>query len=484
MQFVSIKGDSPKVNFEAAILNGFAPDGGLYVPDALPQISLEMLRSWKNLSYPELVYEIVSLFISETIIPPHDLRKIIKTAYDTFEKDNTIPLYPMKTKPRTYVMELFYGPTLSFKDVGLAFLVNTVNYFLQRKGERQTLVVATTGDTGPAAAYYAAGKSNLEAWTLYPKGMITPEQERQMTTLPQPNIHAVGVSGCPEGGDDLDTVIKQMYANKAFKEKLNLSSVNSINWGRIMVQTVHYFYGYLQVADEIGEPIHFCVPSGGFGNLCAGSLARLMGLPIDMLVVGNNKNACLHRIFSEGKFSKAPIHETASSAIDILIPLNFWRYLYFVTGKNAAQMKAWISTFEQTGSLQFDEKTYQTYANGFLSTSISDDETLQTINDISQTENYLLDPHSAVAVCTANKLADKLGDKKVLCLATAHPAKFPDIIKKALNTEDLPEQARHHTIELAKRRCERVYLCDHEHLEKALMHAMENVARHFQSASR
>jgi len=439
MQFVSVKGDSPKVNFEEAILNGFAPDGGLYVPDTLPQIPLETLRSWRNLSYPELVFEITSLFIPETIIPPNDLREIIKTAYDTFEKEDIIPLHPLKIKRHTYIMELFYGPTLSFKDVGLAFLVNTVNYFLQRKGEKQTVVVATTGDTGPAAAYYAAGKSNLEAWTLYPKGMITPEQERQMTTL-------------PEGGDDLDAVIKQLFANKTFKEKLNLSSVNSINWGRIMVQTVHYFYGYLQLADGVGEPIHFCVPSGGFGNLCAGSLARLMGLPIDFLVVGNNKNACLHRIFSEGKFSKAPIHETASSAIDILIPLNFWRYLYFVTGKNPTQMKAWINTFEQTGSLQFDEKTYQTYASGFLSTSISDEETLQTIKEIYQAENYLLDPHSAVAVCTANKLVNNLGDKKLVCLATAHPAKFPEIIKKALHTDELPEQARHHSIELAKRR--------------------------------
>ncbi len=474
MKFVSVKGDSPKVDFETAILNGFAPDGGLYVPEQLPKISLETLQTWKSLSYRELVFEITSLFIPEKIIPTPDLKQIIKTAYDTFEKEETIPLHPLKNKPNTYIMELFYGPTLSFKDVGLAFLVNVVNYFLQRKDEKQTVVVATTGDTGPAAAYYAAGKSNLDAWTLYPKGMITPEQERQMTTLPHPNIHPVGVWNCPEGGDDLDAVIKQLYAHKAFKEKLHLTSVNSINWGRIMVQSVHYFYGYLQLAEELGEPIHFCVPSGGFGNLCAGSLARLMGLPVEFLVIGNNKNACLHRIFSSGEFSKAPIHETASSAIDILIPLNFWRYLYFATDKNPAQMKEWISTFEQTGMLQFDEATYQAYAKGFLSTSISDEETLETIKTLYESEDYLLDPHSAVAVCTANKLADKLGDGKILCLATAHPAKFPDIIKKALHCEDLPEQARHHSIELAKRRCEKVYLCEQEHLEEALMHAMES----------
>ena len=200
-------------------------------------------------------------------------------------------------------MELFYGPTISFKDIGLAFLVNLVNFFLERKKKHLTIVVATTGDTGPATAYFAAGKSNLDAWVLYPKDKITEEQERQMTTLPHNNIHPVGVSNCPDGGDDLDLVIAKLYANKRFKEKLKLSSVNSINWGRIMMQMVHYFYGYLQVVNEIGERVHMAVPSGGFGNLCAGALARKMGLPITTLISANNKNACLHRIFSQGFFS-------------------------------------------------------------------------------------------------------------------------------------------------------------------------------------
>ena len=207
-------------------------------------------------------------------------------------------------------MELFYGPTLSFKDVGMSFMVNLVNFFLKRKNEHLSVIVATTGDTGPAAAHFIAGKSNLDGWILYPKGLITEAQERQMTTLPHTNIHPVGVSNCPEGGDDLDVVISQLYADDAFKNKLKLSSVNSLNWGRIMMQTVHYFYGYLRIAKEVGAPVNMAVPSGGFGNLCAGGLARKMGLPIHYLVVANNQNACLNRIFTQGVFSKQPIHET------------------------------------------------------------------------------------------------------------------------------------------------------------------------------
>lgn len=473
MQYSSNKGTAPKVTFEDAVLNGYAPDGGLYVPERLPKISLATLTKWKHLSYTELVFEITSLFIDKEIIPPQDLQQIIQTAYGTFDKEDIIPIHPLSTQKNRYVMELFHGPTLSFKDVGMAFLVNTVNYFLQKRGEKQTVVVATTGDTGPAAAYYTAGKSNLEAWTLYPKGLVTPEQERQMTTLPHPNIHAVGVLNCPEGGDDLDAVISKMYNTPAFKKKLNLTSVNSLNWGRIMVQMVHYFYGYLQVADTVGEPVHFCVPSGGFGNLCGGSLARLMGLPIGFLIAANNKNACLHRIFTEGKFSKAPIHETVSSAIDILVPINFWRYLYFAIGEQSKKIKAWMQAFEETGTVQFDQHTFQSYATGYLSLSNSDEDTLSTIKELYEAENYLLDPHSAVAVCTAKRLADKLGTIKTICLATAHPCKFSKTIKQALQTDTLPTQAQHPSIELAKRRCEKVYLCEQEHLEEALMTAME-----------
>ena len=231
-----------------------------------------------------------------------------------------------------------------------------------------------------------------------------------------------------------------------------------------MMQTVHYFYGYFRVIDRVGERISMSVPSGAFGNLCAGGLARKMGLPINNYIVANNQNACLHRIFSKGVFTKKAIHETASSAIDILVPYNFWRYLHFATdGKIPNKINGWIEEFSATGKVEFDKEIYHAYRKGFLSCSISDEETLYSIKKIFTSENYLLDPHGAVAVSALDKFEKELADEKVICLATAHPAKFPDTIKTALGQEDLPEAATHHSIETAKRRCEKVYLCDHSY---------------------
>ena len=474
IKYISNRGGVKAVDFETAILDGFAGDGGLYVPEKIPQISLERLDEWKNLGYVDLAFEVLSLYMDRSIMSAQELKNLLQTAYAPFTNKEVIPLHKMQSRKDTYVMELFHGPTISFKDVGLAFLVNLVNFFLERKKQKLTLIVATTGDTGPATAYFAAGKSNLDTWVLYPKGMITDEQERQMTTLPHANIHPVGVSGCPDGCDDLDLVIAKLYANKPFKDKLQLSSVNSINWGRIMMQTVHYVYGYLQICDEVGEEINISVPSGAFGNLCAGGLARKMGLPIANYVVANNTNACLNRIFSEGIFTKEAIIETPSNAIDILIPYNFWRFLHFMTdGKISKKIDAWVQEFQKIGIVKFDTDTYIKYSKGFLSNSASDEETLHLIKQIYEAEDYLLDPHSAVAVVAADKLKTELKGKKLICLATAHPAKFPDTILKALEVEVLPAAAKHFSVEAAKSKCEKVYLCHHDHLEEALIGAME-----------
>ncbi|TMM57319.1 threonine synthase [Maribacter algarum] len=469
MQFVSNTGGGIPVDLETAILDGFASDGGLYVPSELPKISLEQLKKWRDLAYVDLAFEILSLFINRSVISEFELKKLLKDAYTPFEKPEVIPLYKMESQKDIHIMELFYGPTISFKDVGLAFLVNLVDFFLKRKNEFKSLIVATTGDTGPATAYFTAGKSNLSAWVLYPKGLITEEQERQMTTLTHSNIHPVGVSNCLDGGDDLDLVIANLYANIQFKEKVHLSSVNSINWGRVMMQTVHYFYGYLKVVETIGEEINMSVPSGAFGNLCAGGLARKMGLPIDKYVIANNTNACLHRIFSEGVFSKQPIFETPSSAIDILIPYNFWRFLYFCVDEDATKIKKWSDEFKTFGKVEFDKETLAAYSEGFLTASISDERTLEVIKEVYTTENYLLDPHGAVALAAVHDLKDILGDKKLVCLATAHPAKFPQVMKDALQVKTISEKGKHPSIEKAKTLREKVYLIDCYHLEEELL---------------
>ena len=472
MRFISNKGRGQPVDFETAILDGFAADGGLYVPESIPKISTAQLQQWQQLDYINLAYEILSLYIDKSILNEKELKGILQAAYQDFEKDDIIPIHQLTSRPQTFIMELFHGPTVSFKDIGLAFLVNLVNYFLKRKNDTLSLVVATTGDTGPATAYFAAGKSNLQAWVLYPKDMITREQERQMTTLPHHNVHPVAVSNCPEGGDDLDLVIAKLYANKKFKETLKLSSVNSINWGRIMMQTVHYFYGYFKVVNTIGEPINMSVPSGGFGNLCAGGLARKMGLPINYFIAANNENDSLNRIFSNGVFTKAPMQQTLSSAIDILIPYNFLRYLY-IAGVETTAIKNIIDEFNRTGHVAFNKELQHIFNDGFISNKASDTETLNIIKDVFDTDNYLLDPHGAVAVVAAETYKNRFKDMKMICLATAHPAKFPKVIKQALQINELPNQGTHFSIEAAKSKCEKVYLCDHHNLERALIHIME-----------
>ena len=478
--FVSTKGGVAPVDFETAVLQGFAADGGLFVPETIPRISEERLREWSGLSYVDLAFEILSLFIERTILSADELRELLRDSFNTFEHPDVIPVVSLETKPNTYIMELFQGPTLSFKDVAMGFLVNCVDFFLQKKDSRVSLLVATTGDTGPAAAHASAGKQTIDCWVLYPRGMISEEQERQMTTLEAPNVHAVEVSGCRNGGDDLDLVIAQMFADEGLKKRLQLSSVNSINWCRVMVQTVHYFFGYFRVVDTVGERVVFSVPSGAFGNLFGGYMARVMGLPVETFVCANNDNATLHRVFSSGKFTKKDLKQTVSSAIDIVIPYNFWRYLYFVSGCDHNKIRQWMSDFQDHGGVQLDPHTAGEVKKGFTSTSITDEQTISTMATVYKDHGgYLLDPHAAVAVAAAGMLSSEFSpDTKVVCLATAHPAKFPDAIRKALALDGpLPEGAKHKSIEAAKDLFQRCRSCDCTQLTHALRHAMESVAK-------
>ncbi|MEN8246719.1 MAG: threonine synthase [Thermodesulfobacteriota bacterium] len=477
--FISTRGEVAPVDFETAVLQGFAADGGLYVPETIPRISEEQLQKWSRLSYVDLAFEILSLFIERTIIPADELRKLLAGSFDRFENPDILPVVRLKTKPNTYILELFQGPTLSFKDVAMGFLVNTIDFFLERKNDWMSLVVATTGDTGPAAAHASAGKKSIECWVLYPDGMISEEQARQMTTLDAPNVHAVGVSDCPDGGDDLDLVLARMFADDHLRKKLKLSSVNSINWCRVMVQAVHYFYSYFRVVDQVGEKIVFSVPSGAFGNLFGGYLARAIGLPVKAYICANNQNAALHRVLSTGRFTKRDLIPTLSSAIDIVVPYNFWRYLYFASGQDYSKIRQWMDDFQKKGAVQLDSRTADAIREGYISASITDEQTLSTIADTYQSrDGYLLDPHGAVAIAAADMLSNTFAsDTKIVCLATAHAAKFPDVVRKALSVGgELPEQAIHRSIEDAKERCQHMRLCDYSKLAPSLKNAMQSVA--------
>ena len=296
-----------------------------------------------------------------------------------------------------------------------------------------------------------------------------------MTTLNASNVHPVGVENCPDGGDDLDLVVAKLFADEGLKQQLHLSSVNSINWCRVMVQAAHYFYGYYRVVDNPGDEIAFSVPSGAFGNLFGGYLARAMGLPVHTYICANNVNKALHTAFSEGLFAKKDLIQTLSSAIDIVVPYNFWRFLYFSIGSDGEMLKRMMDEFNANGVIELDAPIIASIQQGFKSASIGDEETAQTIIQTFNRYGYLLDPHTAVAVAAAGRFEDTLpSDCRIVCLATAHPAKFPDITRDVLGCgSDLPEQGKHETLERAAKVCQQLRICDLENLEFALVEAIE-----------
>ncbi len=476
IKYASTKGGISPVGFDEAILQGFAEDGGLFVPEVIPKITEEQLRQWSSYDYPSLAYEMLSLFIDPQIIDSAELKRLIAESFSSFQHPDLMPLVNLGGNPDFYIMELFHGPTLSFKDIAMGFLVRTMDHLLEKRGQKINLILATTGDTGPAAANAAAGRKTIDCWPLFPEGMISVEQEQQMTTLQEENIHPVAVENCVDGGDDLDIVVAKMFSNQEQKKRLKLSSVNSINWCRVMVQAVHYAYGYFKACKKVGDPVVFSVPSGAFGNLCAGDLARKMGIPISSFICANNYNQTLHTTFSTGLFKKRDLIQTVSSAIDIVVPYNFWRFLYFNTNFDSAKISEMMSDFQEKGEVQLDIATHNRIRKGFESIAISDGITLSTIKETYENFDYLLDPHGAVAVAAANVLRSTLdNDTPVVCLATAHPAKFPKITSKALGGEnELPEQAIHSTLEAAKSLPEKKLRSNLMNLEPFLCQCIED----------
>lgn len=475
LKYVSTKGETSPVDFETAVLRGFADDGGLFVPQEIPRVSKDQLEKWSTLSFDNLAFELLSLYIDRSIIPETDLKDLIRKSTQPFNHPEILPVIPLGKDSNHFIMELFHGPTLSFKDVAMGFLINTMDYFLTCKNETVSLLIATTGDTGPAAAYASCGKKTVDTWVLYPRGFISEAQERQMTTLGAPNVHAVCVENCPSGGDDLDLVIGQLFADKKLVEKRRLSSVNSINWCRVMYQMVHYFHAYFKIADNIEDKIAFSVPTGAFGNLFAGYLAREMGLPVVALICANNSNATVHRVLETGTFSQKSLKQTPSNAIDIALPYNYWRFLYYISGQDGKAIQGWMNQYDEKGEVRFDESMMERIKQGFLSAAISGEETLSTISDTyDMCDGYLLDPHGAVAVAAAEKLMpDLCANTKVVSLLTAHPSKFPDITRRALNIDGkLPPSGLHDSIERVKDHFQQVNLCDCSKLKAALIHGM------------
>jgi threonine synthase len=423
---------------------GLATDGGLLLPERIPSISAETLRAWSTLSYRDLAFAIISLYTDD--IPANDLKSLIDHSYDTFTHPE---ITPVVHKDGVYILELFHGPTLAFKDVALQLLGNLFEYLLKERQQKMNIVGATSGDTGSAAIYGVRGKDNINIFILHPAGKTSPIQALQMTTVTDPNVHNIAVHGT---FDDCQNIVKSLFNDLPFKEKYSLGAVNSINWARVLAQVVYYFYAYFRVAAETGNnKIVFSVPTGNFGDIFAGYVAKCMGLPIAKLLLATNENNILTRFINEGDYSTGKVVQTVSPSMDIQLASNFERYVYYLFEENPARVREAFTNLGTTGNILFTESEMQRVREEFCSDSIDQFGTLQTIAEFYNATGYLLDPHTAVGVGAAKELVKD--DTPVICLATAHPAKFPDAVAKATG-EEPPQPTSIQGIEKLPTRCE------------------------------
>ncbi|MFT7129262.1 MAG: threonine synthase [Gammaproteobacteria bacterium] len=423
MKYISTRGQAPALNFEEVLLTGLAPDGGLYVPEKLPQFSQQEIASWTSLSYTDLAFKIVEPFVNECI-PAADLKAIIDDTYSDFRHPAVAPL--VQLDHNEWVLELFQGPTLAFKDFALQMLGRLLDYILERRHQKVVIMGATSGDTGSAAIQGCKRCSNIDIFILHPYQRVSEVQRRQMTTVLADNIHNIAVKG---NFDDCQSMVKASFNDKSFlPEGRQLVAVNSINWARIMAQIVYYFYAALSLGGPL-RPVAFSVPTGNFGDIYAGYLASKMGLPIDQLIVATNTNDILHRCISNNDFVKHELEHTLSPSMDIVISSNFERILFDCYDRDGIAIGDLMERF-QTEDVVLSNSAFANLNGIFDSYTVDDNQTIKTIEDVYDNNEYLLDPHSAIGVEAARKVRRSF-DIPMITLATAHPAKFPEAVMKA-----------------------------------------------------
>lgn len=441
MKYISTRGDAPALSFEDVVLTGLAPDGGLYVPENLPKFSQEEIASWAGLSYQELAFKVIHPFVAGEV-PDAELKKIIDDSYSTFRHDAIAPL--VQTGHNEWILELFQGPTLAFKDFALQFLGNLLDYILKKRDQKVVVMGATSGDTGSAAIEGCRHCDNIDIFILHPNKRVSDVQRRQMTTVLEKNVHNIALEG---NFDDCQNMVKASFGDQSFlPEGRQLVAVNSINWARIMAQIVYYFYAGLALGAP-ARPVSFSVPTGNFGDIFAGYLAKQMGLPIDQLVIATNANDILHRCISENDHSKKDLIHSLSPSMDIMVSSNFERLLFDLYGRDGSSIKQLMEDFK-SGSMSLSEEALSTARELFTSYRLDDDEMMEVIREVFDHTEYLLDPHTAIGVQAARKTRRRQ-DIPMVCLSTAHPAKFPEAVRKAGQTDDpaLP----HHMADLFDR---------------------------------
>jgi len=423
MKYISTRGNAPTLNFEQVLLTGLAADGGLYVPESLPTFSAEAIAEMAGLPYPELAYRIVSPFIGDCI-PEDDLRTILDDTYAEFRHDAVAPL--VQIAPNQWVLELFHGPTLAFKDFALQLLGRLLDYVLEREHRKVVIMGATSGDTGSAAIEGCRRCNNIDIFILHPHDRVSDVQRRQMTTVTGDNIHNLAVQG---NFDDCQAMVKASFKQREFlPADRDLVAVNSINWARIMAQIVYYFHA----AVALGAPhrkMAFSVPTGNFGDIFAGYLASKMGLPIERLVIATNRNDVLHRVMTTATYGRQPLEQSLSPSMDITVSSNFERLLFDLYDRKGDDIADLMARFED-GDIAFSDTAMARCRELFSSQCVSDEETGAQIAATWEGCEYLLDPHSAIGVKAALD-AGVATDVAMVTLATAHPAKFPAAVSSA-----------------------------------------------------
>lgn len=422
MDYISTRGEAPALGFCDALLAGLARDGGLYVPREWPVLTKKEIRAFRGKSYQEVAFAVLSPFTNGEI-PADVFRGMIDDAYATFRHPAVAPL--VQTGPNSFVMELFHGTTLAFKDVAMQLLARLMDYALEKRGQRATIVGATSGDTGGAAIDAFAGRERTDIFILFPHGKVSPVQQRQMTTSTAANVHALAIKG---NFDDCQNLVKAMFNDAAFRDKIKLSGVNSINWARIMAQVVYYF----TTAVALGGPdrkISFTVPTGNFGDIFAGYVAKRMGLPIERLVIATNENDILARTLKTGRYEMRSVKATTSPSMDIQISSNFERLLFEANGRDASKVRAAMESLKQSNGFSISEEVLKFIKKDFRAGRASEKQVAETIRKTLADTGYLLDPHTAIGAFVAAK--NERPSSPMVTLATAHPAKFPAAVKSA-----------------------------------------------------
>jgi threonine synthase len=425
LQYISTRGDAPELAFDDVLLAGLAADGGLYVPKAYPALDRDAIAALAGVPYAEAAARLIAPFAAGTF-PADVLAEATRSAYSGFSHASVAPL--VQIADNLFVLELFQGPTLAFKDLAMQLLGRLMNYALEQRGRGATIVGATSGDTGAAAIEAFRGQDRVDVFILYPDGRVSDVQRRQMTTVADPNIHAIALKGT---FDDAQSMLKSLFRDKEFRTGVGLAGVNSINWARVVAQTVYYFTS----AVSLGAPLRklsFAVPTGNFGDVLAGYVAKRIGLPISRLIVATNANDILARALATGRYEPRGVTPTQSPSMDIQLSSNFERLLFDAMGRDPAALRAAFAGLDQSGGFDIPEPALRAIRGEFDARSVSEEETTAEIARTWRESGYVLDPHTATGVLAARESLAKDPSTPVIALATAHPAKFPAAIEKAI----------------------------------------------------